>query len=593
MKKLIVLLVCCPVILIVLSSYSYCADPNIIGVIPAGNSLNVSPESTITVRLAVTPNQIPNEHKKCVMIHGSMTGCVDFTYFLDHKGNKVIFVPAEPFHPGEIVTVTLTEFFGAFFGSKTVPMSWRFTVRASQTEGTFVQFSSVVFGGELTECLKPGDIDNDGDIDLVAFVLSHPRIAVLRNDGTGNFLCEFYEMIFPKTGDDCQLVLSDVNSDGYLDAVFTSLTDENYTLGIMQNDRSGRFSIKNVLYEGAGTGMSFSDYDCDGDIDLIGGAPNLYAGAGRNIACENMGYGEFRIRDLFWTYCGCLANPHYYAGLLTGDFNNDGFPDITVMGRTFEHAIGTYCNYLLIYSRDQEGYFSARSLPFAEFNTITDVNDIDGNGIPDFTVHPNWIYSVGIENSTFTSFPGTGGAYASGDIDGDGDIDIIESNPGSRKLRVIENDGQGSLAVTSQITARITGKALALADFDNDGDLDIASKGERNGSVTVFKNQNSGSVSDNESGEQSGISISSFRIHPNPFNPMTKIRFETDRHVFAELTVYDNSGRTVRTLIESTIGKGLHEVEFDGRGLASGVYFCKLEINGNPTAFVRRMMLVK
>jgi hypothetical protein len=64
---------------------------------------------------------------------------------------------------------------------------------------------------------------------------------------------------------------------------------------------------------------------------------------------------------------------------------------------------------------------------------------------------------------------------------------------------------------------------------------------------------------------------------PNPFNGMTDIRYQiTDgRHV--SLKVYDTGGRLVRTLVDGWRQPGNHIVNFDGKGLASGVYLIRLE----------------
>ncbi len=71
--------------------------------------------------------------------------------------------------------------------------------------------------------------------------------------------------------------------------------------------------------------------------------------------------------------------------------------------------------------------------------------------------------------------------------------------------------------------------------------------------------------------------------HPNPFNPLTTIRFSTgDVFEPVVLRIYDISGRAVRTLESTVPGAGIHEAVWDGRddrgkAVASGVYVCRLE----------------
>jgi hypothetical protein len=69
--------------------------------------------------------------------------------------------------------------------------------------------------------------------------------------------------------------------------------------------------------------------------------------------------------------------------------------------------------------------------------------------------------------------------------------------------------------------------------------------------------------------------------YPNPFNPTTTIRFSTRQTSHVSLVVYDVLGRKLTTLINQRMTLGEHEVRFDGRGLPSGVYFCRLSADGD------------
>ena len=67
---------------------------------------------------------------------------------------------------------------------------------------------------------------------------------------------------------------------------------------------------------------------------------------------------------------------------------------------------------------------------------------------------------------------------------------------------------------------------------------------------------------------------------PNPFNPRTTIRYELAAAGHARLGVYDARGCRLRTLVDGEQAAGAHEVALDADGLASGVYFCRLEAAG-------------
>jgi hypothetical protein len=84
--------------------------------------------------------------------------------------------------------------------------------------------------------------------------------------------------------------------------------------------------------------------------------------------------------------------------------------------------------------------------------------------------------------------------------------------------------------------------------------------------------------------------------YPNPFNPTTTIAFEIPTRTQVSLRVYDVSGRLVQILEDSEIEAGRHTAVWDGKdrdgkSVASGVYFCRLEA-GSVTD-TRTMVLLK
>jgi hypothetical protein len=65
---------------------------------------------------------------------------------------------------------------------------------------------------------------------------------------------------------------------------------------------------------------------------------------------------------------------------------------------------------------------------------------------------------------------------------------------------------------------------------------------------------------------------------PNPFNPTTMIRFALPKAMKVRLEVFDISGRLIASPLHNGYREpGYHEVTFDGTGLASGLYFYRLE----------------
>ena len=79
--------------------------------------------------------------------------------------------------------------------------------------------------------------------------------------------------------------------------------------------------------------------------------------------------------------------------------------------------------------------------------------------------------------------------------------------------------------------------------------------------------------------------------YPNPFNPVTKIKFDLPRQSFTKLVIYDITGREVETPVNQSLNAGSYEYEFNANGLASGVYFYKIQ--ASDFSDVKKMILVK
>ena len=79
--------------------------------------------------------------------------------------------------------------------------------------------------------------------------------------------------------------------------------------------------------------------------------------------------------------------------------------------------------------------------------------------------------------------------------------------------------------------------------------------------------------------------------YPNPFNPSTSIQYLIGSRQFVTLKVYDVLGNEIAILVNEELQAGEYEVEFDGTGLPSGIYFYKLQAGDyNQT---KKMILIK
>jgi hypothetical protein len=82
-----------------------------------------------------------------------------------------------------------------------------------------------------------------------------------------------------------------------------------------------------------------------------------------------------------------------------------------------------------------------------------------------------------------------------------------------------------------------------------------------------------------------------FQNYPNPFNPLTLIEFTLPKSQFVELKVYNILGEEVTTLESKKLNQGNYTYTFDGKNLASGVYYYQL-VAGDFKE-VKKMILIK
>lgn len=79
--------------------------------------------------------------------------------------------------------------------------------------------------------------------------------------------------------------------------------------------------------------------------------------------------------------------------------------------------------------------------------------------------------------------------------------------------------------------------------------------------------------------------------YPNPFNPVTTINYSLPTGEFVNITMYDQLGRAVKTIVNENRPAGSYSVQVDASELPSGVYFYR--INAGVFSSVRKLVLIK
>lgn len=116
---------------------------------------------------------------------------------------------------------------------------------------------------------------------------------------------------------------------------------------------------------------------------------------------------------------------------------------------------------------------------------------------------------------------------------------------------------------------------------------------------SILRTRSGGSVTNIAYPEEAVAVPTSFELmqnYPNPFNPATSIKYRTEEWGPVRLTIYDELGREVRTLVNENQNAGWHAITWEGRddsyrSVATGVYYYSL--SGPNVSQVKKMILLK
>ena len=78
---------------------------------------------------------------------------------------------------------------------------------------------------------------------------------------------------------------------------------------------------------------------------------------------------------------------------------------------------------------------------------------------------------------------------------------------------------------------------------------------------------------------------------PNPFNPVTNIKFSLPNSSKVVLTIYNSMGKEVETLVNEKLNQGSYLVDWNAVNFSSGVYYYKIQTDGFIQT--RKMLLIK
>ncbi|GAB3990636.1 fibronectin type III domain-containing protein [Spirosoma daeguense] len=413
------------------------------------------------------------------------------------SGSTISFDPGTNFKPGETVRITSTTAIQSTAGNRL-------------SRGQVFQFTTGVGGsgrgnfnvplpaatpdptvGNDPRSVAVGDIDGDGDLDMVTahFNSSNNSVSVRLNNGSGYFTPHPTNPAAAVGNGSATVLLGDLDGDGDLDLVTLNLFDN--TVSVRLNNGSGSFTSPATNPDPAigsagsnASSVALGDIDGDGDLDLVTASlkfdPNSFNGSTVSVRLNN-GAGNFTPPATNAE----ISLSSYPLGVALGDMNGDGYLDLVVTNMV---STGSRVSVRL---NNGSGSFTAPATnPDSEVGMLPQnlvLGDIDGDSDLDVIVanYNSATVSVRLNNGSGGLTPPTNnpdfttgtspGVMALGDVDADGDLDLVVAN-GYDTVSMRLNNGLGNFTPpvsNAELALGSNPLSVAFGDVDGDNDLDL------------------------------------------------------------------------------------------------------------------------
>ncbi len=324
------------------------------------------------------------------------------------------------------------------------------------------------------------DLDNDGDEDVIAAASYDDQISWFPNDGFGNFNEQL--IIANTTNSVYQVYTFDLDNDGDLDVISASFHGtsefqwhENLGGGVFGESQ---LLVINMDYNQlVGFDIYASDLNGDGFKDIIG----LYRS--EVVWYQNNGDGSFGTEQI-------IHDCSYATSVMCSDMDNDGDNDI---------VIGD--NNIFWLENNGAGVFTDSLFISDNVGTQIYVCDVNADGILDVVSASEasnkvaWYQNEGagiFGEEQIIGYTANARSIHANDLDRDGDTDIIMCSwevEATSRVAWFENEGNEDFASASLISNNIEGgRSVYTGDLNGDGVLDVLSASSYDNKIAWYEN---------------------------------------------------------------------------------------------------------
>jgi hypothetical protein len=370
----------------------------------------------------------------------------------------------------------------------------------NQGTGTFVKADTLVGIYNEIQSISSGDVDGDGDLDVVAGLMdSSVSIVYIENLGGGNFAP--HDTVATSVQSIRTIDLGDVDQDGDLDIAAGSQAD---SLVWIENLGGGSFSGYNPLpgdFEWV-SGVRFIDLDNDGKLDIMGASykdSHVFW-----YQQQSTGFGPQQM---------IASTADGLVEMIPADLDNDGDDDV-VYATSRDNKLAWHENNGTLRPLPQQ-LIAQYDAPFSGLIAV----DLDGDSDKDLAItsyqdsliawYPNQLNATGNFGARQVLLQGVHGPRAlfAMDVDMDNDPDLVYAPANSDSTYWLENNGNGLVAAPQFLFSSPNGvSSMTAGDWDGDGDRDIAGCNSLNNDVIWAENLGNGNFQPQATSLSNGIS---------------------------------------------------------------------------------------